>query len=88
MLSNCNRAVEWESPVQIQFYFAYNLTYLVLIWNLEEEDNHHIHSKIIWPKILDFGVILFSGLTDLLLFVFHCVFVKKQLLKSTIFIAN
>jgi len=80
MLSNCNRAVEWVSSVQIQFYCVYDLTYLVLLWNLEAEDNHHIHSKIIWPKILDLGVILFSGLTDLLLIVFHFVFIKKQLL--------
>jgi hypothetical protein len=51
------------------------------MWNLDAEDNHALHSKIIWPKILYFGVILFSGLTDLLLFVFHLKSAKKQLLK-------
>jgi hypothetical protein len=88
MITNCNRAVKWEPPVQIQFYCVYDLTYLVLIWKLEAEDNRHIKSKIIWPKILDLGVILYSGLTYLLLIVFHFIFVKKQLLKSKIFIAH
>jgi len=71
-----------------QFYFVCDLTYFVLIRNLEAEKNHHLHRKIIWPKILDFGVILFSGLRDLLLFAFHFMFVKKQLLNSTIFIVK